>query len=496
MPVEQQPVSHASTREAGGGVQEASALEAVDDQVLVVTTPRRADWSRAAMLGITIGSALAALCVWVFGGQGIFHDAYNYYLLGKLIGANGLFGYSVAPEAATGFFPILLKAKPNGYPLVVAVSGVFSTFDLQSIRGVLFFVQLAALIGACWFAAKRLAGIFRSTGVGLAIYAVTVLNPLLLFFVVELMSDLLSAVLVYVAVVLALKQPFLHSTVNVRRDFIASFVIASFATTVRSGNFVILGALVLIWALRWLWYRDFSVRVVPMAMICATIPFVPQLVANYLAFGVISPFLAESGYAGDLDFGARILKYVTAVIPDAPVQWVYTNPLLPPGVMTAADFIQASALGYVGTLGLHLFTLLDQDVAFVFVTDFNPWYRWPVAIFGYAFIAAACVGFVVALGRELKARTNDARSFALVATLVAGLACLVLYVPPHVENRYSLPVYPLWSAAAVFGLIWAWSPFRNRRWRMAGLVAVGGVVFIGACVGLSAWLETLRHPLY
>ena len=43
-------------------------------------------------------------------------------------------GDEADPEAGTGYYPLLLKAKPNGYPLIVALAGVFSTFDMESLR--------------------------------------------------------------------------------------------------------------------------------------------------------------------------------------------------------------------------------------------------------------------------------------------------------------------------------------------------------------------------
>jgi hypothetical protein len=461
--------------------------------------PRRSPLSAhrgAVLLGITIASALIALLTWVFGGQGVFHDAYNYYLLAKLIGGAGLFGYVVAPEASTGYYPLLLKAKPNGYPLIVALSGVVSTFDLDSLHGVMFFVQLGALGITSLFAAHRLGRIFSSTRIEIAVYAATVLNPLLLFFVVEMMSDLLSAVFVYVAVVLALKASPGPGAPSSGRDLVLSFVFASIATIIRSGNFVIIAVLVVIWLARWAWYRDVPYRALPVALIGTIVPFVPQLVANYLAFGIVTPFLAESGYVGDLDFGARILKYVTAVIPDQPVQWVYTNPFLPQGVVTVGDFLRSNAPGYLGTLGLHAFALLDQDVPFVFVTEFQPWYRWPLSVLNYLFIGAAGVGFVLAVRHELRVRARDPRTFALVSLFVAGLACLALYIPPHIESRYSLPVYTVWALTSVHGSAWCWNVVRSRRWRPMGVLLGSTAAFLSACIVLSAWLESLRHSLY
>jgi hypothetical protein len=499
MPVDHDPgvLDYQPSVDTSAGDASASRPFSTGDAIIEPSPSSRPLRGRGAfLLGLTVASVVFALVVWVYGGQGIYHDAYNYYLLAKLIGGAGVFGYAVSPEASTGYFPLLLKAKPNGYPLIAAVSGVLSTFDMESLRGVMFFVQLGALTGISWFGARRLGSIFRSNTLEVAFYAATVLNPLLLFFVVELMSDLLSAMFAYLAVVLALPLPGACRRDHVARDLVWSFFVASLATTVRSGNVVIVAALLLIWAARWLWFRDVNWRVVPLAAVAAVIPFLPQFVANYLAFGIVTPLLAESGYAGDLDFGARILKYVTAVIPDQPVQWVYTNPLLPPDVLTAADFWRVQPLGYIGTLGLHLFALLDQDVPFVFVTDFQPWYRWPLAVLNYLFVATAMAGFTVGIRRGLVLRTHDPRFFALAATLLAGLACVVLYVPPHVENRYSLPLYPLWVAGSVYGLAMAWSVIRSRRWRSVSVMIASGFAFLAGCIAMSAWLETLRHPLY
>jgi hypothetical protein len=313
----------------------------------------------------------------------------------------------------------------------------------------------------------------------------------------ELLSDLLSAALIYLAVALSLPTS-RNQRAPITRDFALSILAASLATIVRSASVAALGALVLVWLLRGWWFRDVNWRAAPLVIVLGVLPFVPQVVNNYLAFRSTSPFVAHNEYAVDLDFGARTLKYQTAVLPGDPdhPQWIYPNPLLPPGVVTAGELIHARPLAYAATLALHAFTVFDQDYPFTYVTEFHPWYRWPFSLANYAYLGLAGVGLWYGLRTARRhLRSPSPADFAFLAVALVCATYVALYLPPHVENRYSLPIYPLVAFAFVCacGRLLSGVPTARPK-RIAG-VAAAALVFLASCSMLSYWFESLRVPL-
>lgn len=449
----------------------------------------------AISIGVTLGAV--GLAVWLLnvGQQQVIYDARGYYELAALIGHNGLFGYSIAPDASSGILPTLLQVKPNGYPLFVAVCGVLSTFDVDRLHQVVFAVQLLIYLLVCHFAARRLGRVFQSRTIELVVFAATALNPLLLIQTTELLSDLLSATLVYLAVVLALPLPGPTQHPVPARPFFLSFLVASLATVVRSANVVIMAALALIWLLRWLLFRDIRWRLTPAVVVLAVLPFIPQVVNNYRAFGSTSPFVARNEYAGDLGAGASTLKYLSVVIPGQNPQWIYENPFLPAGTSSLDTLLQHQLPGYVATLALHGFAVLDQDYPFTYVTDLRPWYRWPISIADYCFLGLAGLGMYLGL-RASGGSRRDTRWFAFLATLLASAACLAIYLPPHVENRYSMPIYPLLTLSAAFASLELLRSLRStgrRPFVVASTTLL--TVFVAMSAALSNWMQTLQRAL-
>jgi hypothetical protein len=443
---------------------------------------------------VSAGAAALGVFLLAVGQQPVVYDAEGYYHLAVLIAHNGLFGYSVGPGAADGALPTLLQVKPNGYPFFLALVGLLSTYDLNGLRGVVFCVQLVTYLVVCRVAAHRLGSIFQSPRIQLAVFAATALNVLLLIHATEMLSDLLSTSLVYLAVVLSLPRPE-QSTAVSHRDLPASFLLASVATVVRSANVTFLAALTLIWFLRWYWFGDLRWRFVPAVIVLAATPFVPQVVNNYLGFGSLSPFVARNEYAGDLGPGAASLKYITVVIPGQNPQWIYANPFLTVGPGTTLDVVlQSQPLGYAATLALHGFAVLDQDYPFPYVTDLRPWYRWPVSIANYVFLGLGAAGLYLGL-RASSAARGDPRRFAFIATGLACAACVAVYLAPHVENRYSMPVYPLLTLSVVSATGRALRVFRTDGARRLLLPGVGIAAYVAGSAAVSNWLQTLQQAL-
>jgi hypothetical protein len=459
------------------------------DPAVLLAEPRRSRWP---FIAIGFISVLLGALLFVADGQGVYHDAFNYYTLAQLIATGGLFGYSINPAATGPYLPVLLQVKPNGYPFLLSLVGLFSTFDPERLRVVVFGLQLCLYILICRSAAARLARIFDSRRLEVCVFAATALNPWLLVQTTEMLSDLVSAALVYLSVVLALPVPARGGARP--RDAVLSCFLGGLSTTVRSANVAALGALGLIWIMRWLLFRNINLRLAPLMLVAAIAPFTPQVVNNVLAFGSTSPFVARNEYATDLDFGARTLKYLTVIDPTEKLQWVYANPLLPEDTITADEFMRRAPLGYVATLALHGFTLLDQDYPLTFVTSLHPWYRWPSSLGSWLYIGMSCLGLWVGLRKSWQPVPNP-RAFALLAVTITCLACLAIYIPPHVENRYSLPLYPLLGLPFACALLWVYSLLRAHRLRATGWVVAGMTTFVGGCAALSAWVSSYLRPL-
>ena len=71
----------------------------------------------------------------------------------------------------------------------------------------------------------------------------------------------------------------------------------------------------------------------------------------------------------------------TAVIPGQPPEITYSNPRYR-GDPSPGAFLRRDPIGYVATLGVHLFAMFDPDFLFTYVTDlhpdpntFEPWLR-------------------------------------------------------------------------------------------------------------------------
>jgi len=80
-------------------------------------------------------------------------------------------------------------------------------------------------------------------------------------------------------------------------------------------------------------------------------------------------------------------------------------------------------------------------------------------------------------------RKTPARLYGAGAALI-GLACVAVYLPVAVENRFSLPLYVLLPPAAVYAVGW----LAGRRSGSIVALAIAGGGFVAACVQISLWL--------
>src|SRR5262249_4732789 len=147
-------------------------------------------------------------------------------------------------------------------------------------------------------------------------------------------------------------------------------------------------------------------------------------------------------YSLQAAWGMGALKYATLLISDRSPFLVYTNPFFR-GDPTPAAFLGRHPLGYAATLALHGFGILDHDFPFTYVTDLDPWYRWPVSLVNFLLLYLGFAGLVAGLARAALRRRLDEEGFLPLATALVAGAYAALYLPVEVESRFGLALQAL-----------------------------------------------------
>jgi hypothetical protein len=431
-------------------------------------------------IGVTVAAAAAACLAFVAGYPTVIYDAWGYHYLSEILRTRGLFAWPT-------------DLRTYGYPAFLALLSGFRGLPGEELRLVAFIVQLAAHLGACAFVAKRLARIYRSESVGVWAYAVGALNPALLIHTTEVLSDLLSAVLVQLAVALCWRLPEAEGSsrgLSPAASAFLSFLCAGLAVAVRPANAIVAMALTAVWLLRGLLFWRFSLGEALGAALGLLLPLVPQLALNWRVFGRVTPLIVHSLYRLQTQWGMGALKYGTVVMPGRSPFLVYANPFYR-GDPTPAAFLRHHPLDYLATLALHVFAMLDFDYPFTFITSLDLWYRWPLALVNFALLALALAGCVLAVVRLRGGgrKPIDEAAFAQWSTILVGGAYLAIYAPVEVENRFGLTPEALMTPLLIAVLVW-WARESPGRPRARALLVAAVTAAIAAAVFLSAWIST------
>ncbi len=414
----------------------------------------------------------------VAGYPTVIYDSWGYHYLSEILRTKGLFAWPT-------------DLRTYGYPAFLLLLSGFRGLPAEELRLIAFVVQLAAHLGACAFVAGRLRRIYRSESVGVWAFAVGALNPALLIHTSEVLSDLLSAVLVQLAVALCWRLPDADGAARRRLSPAASaflsFLCAGAAVAVRPANAIVAVALTAVWLLRGLFW-GLSVGEVLAGTLGLVLPLVPQLALNWKVFHRVTPLIVHSLYRMQTQWGMGALKYGTVVIPGRSPFLVYSNPFYR-GDPTPAAFFQNHPLDYVATLLLHVFAMLDFDYPFTFVTSLDVRYRWPLAAVNFGLLFLALAGCVLAAVRVLRRRPIDEAAFAQWSTILVGGAYLAIYAPVEVENRFGLTPEALMTPLIIAVLVWFFRESAHRPRARAALAAAlpAGVA---AAMLLSAWIST------
>jgi len=403
---------------------------------------------------------------------GPIYDAYGYYVLSQRIVKGGLFAVA---------FP----SRTYAYPLFVALCSGFREAAPATVRIVVFHVQLGLLLATAAFAAGVLGHLFRSDAARPWTYAAVALNPFLLARATETLSDLLAAVLSFTAVLLTFKRDFPARTQSPPAAAAGSLFLAALAAAVRPAAISVLAVVIGLWIVRQVLWRELRPAILPLLLLVVALPFLPQAAVNRKAYGRAEPLVVEHLYREQVEMGSARLKYATDVGPGASPQIDYVNPLY--RGEGARAFALKRPFAYLATCALHLFAVLDQDSLFTYSRDRHPPYRWPLQALQFLFVLAGGLGAVLALaGQSPVAR--DPRRFATLSFLAAAAASLAIYVPTAVESRFAAPFELFWTPFAVTAALAIRDWWRQRKWKILAVLGAGALLWLAACLKLSAWI--------
>lgn len=440
----------------------------------------------------TMAAVWIAQWAWLTGNQPIRSDAQNYYDLALQIAHDG-------PLAFESTF------RTYGYPFFLALLIRIVGPVPETVRTAGFVIQLTLFVVAAWIGARRLGRALGMPGRTPWVYTATVVSPFVLIHSVQMLTDVLSAVLAFLAVVLSVPSgpdgdaADGRAAHRVARRTVLLGMLALFlgglAVIVRPTNLALVTVLVLAWLYRTVRTRDLPWRAWPVLLAMLALPFVPQAVVNYHVHGEARPWLMADLYSSATDIGVQVAKYATLNIAGIPSRMYYFSPFRPAEGVTSGEFMRQDPLGFGATTALHAFALFDHDFPFVYISDVNPWYRWPLAIPNYLFLLGGLAGLLLGLRWPLGASAAERRRARFTtAVLGAGIGSLVVvYLPSVVESRYSLPMYPLLAAPCVLAVGHLGTAARKRPAALVPAI-LGAALWVGGMAATSTWLQA-QAPL-
>jgi hypothetical protein len=428
--------------------------------------------------GILATAAAAAIACGGFaaGYPTVIYDSWGYYYLAGILRTQGLAGWPT-------------DLRTYGYPFFAALVTGFRDLPPEEFRLIVFVVQLAALFAATALAAKRLGRVLGSPVLAATAYALGVVNPILLLHASEPMSDLLSALLILLAVAFSWRAPDPSGRPESAWTPFLAFLCASAAVAVRPANVVVIAALVLVWVARVVRWRDLGARHIAGAAAGLLPPLLPQMWINHHMSGSFNPLIEKNLYSLQATWGMGALKYATLVIPGRSPFLVYTNPFYQ-GDPSPRAFLERHPLGYAATLGLHGFGILDHDFPFTYVTNLAPAYHGVLSAANFLLLYLGAAGALAVVARALVRRKLDETAFAVAAAVLVAGAYATLYLPIEVESRFGLPFQALAAPMIACGVAALAGPGRRRRPARL-LVVAGAAPCIAGALWLSGWIG--RH---
>jgi hypothetical protein len=360
------------------------------------------------------------------------------------------------------------------------------------VRLLAFLAQIPILIGAALFGAfaARRPTTLRSPD--WAVYWALALNPLLLSHATESLTDFLSAALVFVGWASSLPPPLDSGRSSGWREegrAILAFLAVGCAAAIRPANIAVAFALGVCWVLKGRMFGRPRARVWLVAVASLALPLVPQVLINARQHRQFSPLVVGDLYLEARYYGLRNLKYAGVVIPGEGERLFYENPFYTPSAPTWRQFALTHPARCAATLALHAFALVDYDFPFTYITQWRPWYRWPLRLSVDLFVFVAAISLSRALRRWLAGNRRSRRDFGTIAAAIVTLCLVAVYLLSSIETRYSLPLFFIWTPAVVNAARHAIGFLRRRPAARAWKTALMSALLLAVCAGLSTWLS-------
>jgi hypothetical protein len=322
----------------------------------------------------------------------------------------------------------------------------------------------------------------------------------------ELLTDLLSAALIYVNFALLLRsclgpdktdESETATRLGLSGTDLALFFLSGVSVMVRPGNLIVVPATIALWAANALRRRRKRLLAFPVLILAFALPFVPQVVNNYAISGKLKPLIVHDIFQDVSGFGIRYIKYATGSDPKRPWLLVHKNPFLDTSLPVAEQspkyFRRHHRRDYLLTCATHGLCLFDQDTPYTYLTEARPWYRWPSSLLSFAFLGVALYGIALAIRRARRRGLWDRHTFASMAALLLSGSYVAIYLPLPVEARYGIPLFLLLVLFFVTSLVWVRRLLARGRYLPVGAFTVWLIVFLGCCVWVSAWIDRFEE---
>ncbi len=422
------------------------------------------------VLGITIGAILIGY-LWSLHSLSVplVYDANSYHQIAEEMQARGLFTKHAYSDLRT-----------YGYPAFVrGVIGLSSWLGVGE-RVLAFLLQMGAHLAAA-------AGLFwaldradvRRWAVRATVAAVA-MHPLSLLFPGYLLTESLSlsmGTLVLAVAVLAWVRPL--SAVG----WLAGGILCGAMIMVRPASIFV----VPVWGLVLLrgWRRRERMALLGVAGIL--LPMGPQLWMNLRYFNQATPLVTAPFGQALQTWGILHSKVTTSLIPNTNPRVTYENPFLVDEALARQDpllWYRTYPAAGAGTVLLHLFNVLDQDLPLPYQYDLAPPHVPYTSGLNWSVVAVGLLTWGVAWRRRGEWTAGEQGAWWVSTGLMAGplAICGVIIV----EARYGLPpLVPLfaWALVGVAGLWRAGSS--RQRWGVMAFAATAGL----AGATLSGWVR-------
>jgi hypothetical protein len=458
----------------------------------------RARTSKYILIAVTIAAILLAHFLRRTYGFHLVHDSHAYYILSKALAQTGLFHFS-DPKALPPGADCLLQVRTYGYPLFLALCKLFTSDDVKTFQLAVFWIQLFLYLGMMYLGSRIIAASVRAPRLTSPLYLCTALNPWLLVHCSDLLTDFLSAALIYLNFSLLLR-----SCIAPEKDKEGGpvglwgttgllFFLLGFSVMLRPANLILAPATFALWSVTAYRRSGKHLLALPVLALIFAIPFIPQVANNYAISGKLRPLVIQDIYQGTSPWGIR---YITAAASsDGVSPWLfihrnpYVNSSLPDEELAPQRFRRQHPRSYLLTCAAHALFLFNQDTPFTYLKASTSWYRWPSSFFSFAFLGLALYGICVAARRAWRRGLSDRLSFAVMVALILSGSYVAIYLPMPIETRYAIPLYLLLALFVVMGLARLGKLFALGCYVQVGIFAVWLVAFLACCISLSSWLD-------